>query len=319
MQIFDSNDSDNEVFMIDIMNIDGSNVFQCDFLPNSLVASPTQGIFSRDPLRPHAPSDFSRIIRDIMHRNASCMTIKEEGLWKYDIESMIFLSRQLKMENAGYTMHGAPIMKIDKCPILYDVAMGVSLFCSNCKRSTGESVGIFISISASVDLFARKQCPMCREGHFKFFECSESFLKKKISDPFSLAILDKESEVQDLHEHIKEMNTLRERVREMNSKHRFNFKFSEKMMNALLKLIPFLNNKIYGGDQIDDPIDGVIIQEQIRMENAAREEQSQQVRVENDALEHQIRLIRTARVAIENAARENAERGVLSYFSRGSP
>jgi len=324
MQIFDSSDSQKEVFMIDIMNIDGSNVFQCDFLPNSLVASPKQGIFSRDPLRPHAPFDFSRIIRDIMHRNASCMTIKDEGLWKYDVESMLFLSRQLKMENAGYTMHGGPIMKIEKCPILYDVALGVSLFCSNCKRSTGESIGIFLSISASVDLFVRKQCPMCREGNFNFFECSESFPKKKISDPFSLTISDEEPEVRDLHEHIREMNILRERVREMNSKHIVLFKFSEKMMNALLKLIPFLNNKIYGGDQIDNPVDGVIIQEQIRMEdaareeqfrigNAAREEQFQQVSVENEAIEHQLRQIRAARVA-----RENAEREVLSYFSRGS-
>ena len=102
------------------------------------------------------------------------------------------------------------------------------------------------------------------------------------------------------------------------------------MMNALLKLIPFLNNKIYGGDQIDNPVDGVIIQEQIRMENAAIEEQIrvenaaieeqfQQDSVENEAIEHHIRLIRAARAARENAARENAERGVLSYFSRGSP
>jgi hypothetical protein len=243
-----------EKFMVDIMNLDGSIVLPCDWTPNSIVFSPTHGIYTKDPLKPHATSDFLGVIRDIMNRSARCMTTVEKGIWKFDsYNSVLFLFRGIKMKNAGYTMYGGPIIEYDTCPIiLEDDAACVRLTGCNCKSRDGKSIPYTISISACVDLYDSKRCPNCR-GIFKNFQCSDPFPKEKSRDPFSLAIQTKEKPSES------EVLALRESVSKMSENYSFSFKFSDSLTNALQKLSLF-SRRIYG-DEVDQGFDHAIMQE----------------------------------------------------------
>lgn len=57
LEVIDS--STKEIFMIDIMNMDGSTVFPCDFSVNSLAVSPKRGIYAKDPPAQERKIQFS--------------------------------------------------------------------------------------------------------------------------------------------------------------------------------------------------------------------------------------------------------------------
>jgi hypothetical protein len=146
--------------MIDIMNIDGSIVFPCDFTVNSLVVSQTRGIYSKDPLHRKGKFNFIDFILDIISKTTTCMT---RSSWKFDESSLNFLTRGIKMHEAGYEMHDAPILTIATCPITCDNAICVSLTGCRCKNSKGVSIPLSISIYAAIGILREKRCPKCRD------------------------------------------------------------------------------------------------------------------------------------------------------------
>lgn len=174
--------STKETFMIDIMNIDGSIVFPCDFTVNSLVVSQTRGIYSKDPLHRKGKFNFIDFILDIISKTTTCMT---RSSWKFDESSLNFLSRGIKMHEAGYEMHDAPILTITTCPITCDNAICVNLSGCRCKNSKGVSIPISISIYAAVGILREKRCPKCRD-FLKEFVCSTVKLRQSMEEPNEL-------------------------------------------------------------------------------------------------------------------------------------
>ena len=73
LEVIDS--ATKQIFMIDIMNFDGSTVFPCDFTVNSFAVSP-KGIFVKDPSPIHRnpKNDFLAALHDISCRTTTCMT-----------------------------------------------------------------------------------------------------------------------------------------------------------------------------------------------------------------------------------------------------
>ena len=69
IEVIDS--STKEIFMIDIMNMDGSTVFPCDFSVNSLAVSAKRGIYAKDPLHRKGKFNFLVVIRDIFSRTTT--------------------------------------------------------------------------------------------------------------------------------------------------------------------------------------------------------------------------------------------------------
>jgi hypothetical protein len=171
-----------ETFMIDIMNIDSSIVFPCDFTVNSLVVSQTSGIYSKDPLHRKGKFKFIDFILDIISKKTTCMT---RSSWKFDESSLNFLTRGIKMHEAGYEMHDAPILTIATCPITCDNAICVSLTGCRCKNSKGVSIPLSISIYATIGIFREKRCPKCRDI-LKEFVCPTVNPRQSMKEPNEL-------------------------------------------------------------------------------------------------------------------------------------
>jgi hypothetical protein len=171
--------STKEIFMIDIMNMDGSTVFPNDFSINSLTVSPTRGIYAKDPLHRKGKFNFLGVIRNITSRKTTCMT---KSSWKFDAFSLNFLVREIKI-HSSYEMQGAPILEISRCPItLDDNALCVSLTGCRCKKTTGEPIPYRVSISAAISLHqSGKRCPNCR-GNLNEFICSVVKSRQTMSD-----------------------------------------------------------------------------------------------------------------------------------------
>ena len=180
IKVIDS--STKETFMIDIMNIDGSIVFPCDFTVNSLVVSQTRGIYSKDPLHRKGKFNFIDFILDIISKTTTCMT---RSSWKFDEFSLNFLTRGIKMHEAGYEIHGAPQLTLAICPVMCDDALCVSLTGCGCKNSKGVSIPLSISIYAAIGIFREKRCPKCR-GVLKEFVCSTVKPRQSMQEPNEL-------------------------------------------------------------------------------------------------------------------------------------
>ena len=161
--------STKEIFMIDIMNVDGSAVFPCDFSVNSLAVSPKRGIYAKDPLHRKGKFNFLGVIHDIFSGTTTCMT---KSSWKFEKSSLIFQVRQIKMLEAGYEMQGAPVLRPGICPVMCDDALCVSLTGCRCKDTKGAPIPVMMSIYAAIGIYDReKRCPNCRDI-LKEFVCS---------------------------------------------------------------------------------------------------------------------------------------------------
>ena len=160
--------STKEIFMIDIMNIDGSTVFPCDFTVNSLAVSPKRGIYAKDPMHRKGKMNFIGIIGDISSGRTTCMT---RSSWKFEEFSLNFLIRILKMHEASYVVQGAPALTTALCPIMCEDATCVSLTGCRCKNSKGNPIPLSISIYAAIGIYEQKRCPNCRDI-LKDFVCS---------------------------------------------------------------------------------------------------------------------------------------------------
>jgi hypothetical protein len=171
-----------ETFMIDIMNIDGSIVFPCDFTVNSLLVSQTSGIYSKDPLHRKGKFKFIDFILDIISKTTTCMT---RSSWKFDDSSLNFLIRGIKMHEAGYEIQGSPILTIDTCPVWCDNSICVSLTGCRCENSNGVSIPLSISIYAAIGISGQKHCPKCR-GILKEFVCSTVNPRQSMQEPNEL-------------------------------------------------------------------------------------------------------------------------------------
>jgi hypothetical protein len=180
IKVIDS--STKEIFMIDIMNIDGSTVFPCDFSVNALAVSPKRGIHAKDPLHRKGKFNFIDFILDIISKTTTCMT---RSSWKFDEFSLNFLTRGIKMNEAGYEIHGAPVLTTATCPVMCDNAICVSLTGCGCKNSKGVSIPLLISIYAAIGIFREKRCPKCR-GVLKEFVCSTVKPKQSMQEPNEL-------------------------------------------------------------------------------------------------------------------------------------
>jgi hypothetical protein len=167
LEVIDS--STKEIFMIDIMNMDGSTVFPCDFSVNSLAVSPKRGVYAKDPLHRKGKFNFLGVIRNIFSRTTTCMT---KGPWKFEKQSLIFLMREIKMVEAGYQMQGAPILTPATCLVTCEDTICVSLTGCRCKNTKGVQIPVMMSIYAAIGIYDReKRCPNCRDI-LKEFVCS---------------------------------------------------------------------------------------------------------------------------------------------------
>jgi hypothetical protein len=166
LEVIDS--STKEIFMIDIMNVDGSTVFPCDFTVNSLAVSPTHGIYSKDPLHRKGKFNFLYAIFDIISKTTTCMT---RSPWNFDEFSLNFLTRRIKMHEAGYEILGSPKLTLATCPITCDNALCINITGCRCKNSKGDQIPLLISIYAAIRIFSEKRCPNCRDI-LKEFVCS---------------------------------------------------------------------------------------------------------------------------------------------------
>ena len=180
IKVIDS--STKEIFMIDIMNIDGSTVFPCDFSVNALAVSPKRGIHAKDPLHRKGKFNFIDVIFDIISKTTTCMT---RTPWKFDDFSLNFLTRGIKIHEAGYEIQGSPILTTATCPVMCDNAICVSLTGCGCKNSKGVSIPLLISIYAAIGIFREKRCPKCR-GVLKEFVCSTVKPKQSMQEPNEL-------------------------------------------------------------------------------------------------------------------------------------
>lgn len=183
--------STQEVFMIDIMNVNGTIVFPCDFKVNSFSIS-EKGILVKDPMQIHGngKSNFLDVLRDIKSRTTTCMTARSE--WTYDDFTLNFLLRGFKMHQAGYRILCAPILEVSYCSIKYDDFLCVKLIGCNCSKqrdTNGKPVPLTInlSISTAISLYQearkRKCCPNCR-GQFTNMVCLPERSKEEVNDPF---------------------------------------------------------------------------------------------------------------------------------------
>jgi hypothetical protein len=167
LEVIDS--STKEIFMIDIMNMDGSTVFPCDFSVNALAVSSKRGIYAKDPLHRKGKLNFLDVIRGILSRTTTCMT---KGPWRFEKQSLNFLVRQIKMIEADYEMQGAPILTTATCPVICDDALCVSLTGCRCKNTKGVPIPVQISIYTAINISQQgKRCPNCRDV-LKEFVCS---------------------------------------------------------------------------------------------------------------------------------------------------
>jgi hypothetical protein len=180
LEVIDS--STKEIFMIDIMNMDGSTVFPCDFSVNALAVSPKRGIHAKDPLHRKGKFNFLGVIRDIFSRTTTCMT---KGPWKFEKQSLNFLVRQIKMIEAGYEMQGAPVLRTATCPVMCDDALCVSLTGCRCKDTKGVPIPVQISIYTTIGIYQEKCCPNCRDV-LKEFVCSAVESRQSMCEPKKL-------------------------------------------------------------------------------------------------------------------------------------
>jgi hypothetical protein len=172
-----------EIFIIDIMNMDGSTVFPCDFSVNSLTVSPTSGIYAKDPLHRKGKKNFISVICDISSRMTTCMT---RSPWKFEKPSLNFLVRQIKMCEADYEMQGAPVLSITTCPVTCEDEICVSLTGCRCKNTKGDPMPLPISIYAAIGIYEReKRCPNCRDI-LKEFVCSTVKSRQSMREPNEL-------------------------------------------------------------------------------------------------------------------------------------
>jgi hypothetical protein len=166
LEVIDS--STKEIFMIDIMNVDGSTVFPCDFTVNSLAVSPKRGIYAKDPLHRKGKFNFIGVIGDISSGRTTCMT---RSSWKFEEFSLNFLTRILKMREASYKVQGAPALTTALCTIMCEDATCVSLTGCRCKDSKEKPMPVSMSIYAAINIYEQKRCPNCRDI-LKDFVCS---------------------------------------------------------------------------------------------------------------------------------------------------
>ncbi len=223
IQVIDS--ATKEVFMVDITLFDGSTVFPCDFTVNSFVASPTQGIFVKDPnpIHRNAKSDFLSVLRDVSCRTAACMTRRNE--WDYSDFSLNFLLRGFKMHQSGYQMLGSPILEVSECPIMGEESLCVNLTGCNCSKQK-DKIGkpiplpVVLSISSAIGIFDnRKRCPSCR-GTLTKFVCLPEKSKQDLKDPLSFSKLLMSEPQQRVNK--SELDLLMERAEKMS----YGFKFT---------------------------------------------------------------------------------------------
>jgi hypothetical protein len=167
--------------MIDIMNMDGSTVFPCDFTVNSFVVSPTRGIYAKDPMHRKGKKNFLEVIRDISSRTTTCMT---KSSWKFEKQSLIFLIRIIKMVEAGYQMQGAPILTLTTCLVTCEDAICVSLTGCRCKNTKGVQIPVMMSIYAAIGINDReKRCPNCRDVLKEFVWSSVVKSRQSMCEP----------------------------------------------------------------------------------------------------------------------------------------
>jgi hypothetical protein len=186
LEVIDS--ATKEIFLIDIMNFDGSIVFPCDFTVNSFAVSP-KGIFVKDPSPIHRnpKNDFLAALHDISCRTTTCMTRRIE--WDYSEFSVNFLLRELKMHQAGYQMHNAPIIEASDCIIMGEDPLCVNLTGCNCSKEkdiNGKPIPlpIVLSIYSAIGIYENgKRCPNCR-GLLTRFVCLPEKSKQELKDPF---------------------------------------------------------------------------------------------------------------------------------------
>ena len=186
LEVIDS--STKEIFMIDIMNIDGSIVFPCDFSVNALAVSPKRGIYANDPLQRNGKFNFLRVIGNIISKTTTCMM---RTSWESNQHSLIFLSRGIKMIEAGYKMQGAPVLTTATCPIMQDDNLCVSLTGCRCSDTKGKQIPVQMSICATIGIFEEKRCrcPNCR-SYFKEFVCFPVEPKQSMPEPKKLPTKD---------------------------------------------------------------------------------------------------------------------------------
>ena len=187
LEVIDS--ATKQIFMIDIMDFDGSTVFPCDFTVNSFAVSP-KGIFVKDPSPIHMNpknNDFLAALHDISCRRTTCMTRKIE--WNYDDFSLSFLIRGFKMIQAGYQMHNAPIIEASDCLIMGEDPLCVNLTGCNCSKQKDRNgkpipLPIVLSIYSAIGIYENgKRCPNCRHQLSKFV-CLPERSKQEVRDPF---------------------------------------------------------------------------------------------------------------------------------------
>jgi hypothetical protein len=192
LEVIDS--ATKEIFMIDIMNFDGSTVFPCDFRVNSFSISPTQGIFVKDPSPIHRNpknNDFLAVLRDISCRRTTCMTMRNE--WSNDDFSINFLIRCFKMHQAGYQIRNAPILEVSECPIIGEDSLCVSLTGCNCSKHKDRNgnpipLPVVLSISSAIGIYENgKRCPNCRRQLSRFV-CLPEKSKQEVKDPFDFIL-----------------------------------------------------------------------------------------------------------------------------------
>ena len=194
LEVIDS--ATKQIFMIDIMNFDGSTVLPCDFTVNSFAVSP-KGIFVKDPspIRRNTKSDFLSVLRDVKCRTTTCMTRRIE--WNYDDFSLSFLIRGFKMNQAGYQMHNAPIIEASDCLIMGEDPLCVNLTGCNCSKEkdiNGKPIPlpIVLSIYSAIGIYENgngngKRCPNCRRQLLRFV-CLPEKSKQEVRDPFDFIL-----------------------------------------------------------------------------------------------------------------------------------
>jgi hypothetical protein len=181
LEVIDS--STKEIFIIDVMNMDGSTFFPIDFSVNAFTFSPKCGIYAKDPMHRKGKINFIDVIFDIISKTTACLT---RSTWNFDEFSLKFLVRQIKMREAGYEMQGAPVLTIARCPVMCDDELCISLTGCRCKNTKGEPIPVMISIYTAIRLYQEeKRCPNCR-GIFSKYFCSTVKSKQSMQEPNDL-------------------------------------------------------------------------------------------------------------------------------------
>ena len=260
IQVIDS--ATKEVFMIDITLFDGSTVFPCDFTVNSFAVSPKRGIFVKDPspIRMKSKINFMAALRDIGFGETTCMTRRSE--WDYDDFSLNFLLRGFKMHQAGYKMHGSPILEVSECSIMGgEDSICIKLTGCNCSKQKDKDgkpipMPIVLSISNAIGIYDnriydnRKRCPQCRAQLSRFITFPEKS-KQELKDPLGFSKLLMSDPQQRVSK--SELDLLKERAENMSNGYKFTqFKDLSPQSEEVLKSLAQFSRRFMSTEERDE-------------------------------------------------------------------